>query len=114
MIAKIRRVGKRTSRTSGCASVDITLSRTNEERQRRGCSCMVSCRFFLFGRELDPLRLDDTAFEKVANFPCAGVVAMPEESNDSHLRVAVPGLVSHAISPRPRQNTSRSGGPPSP
>src|SRR3979409_1572245 len=46
MIAKIRRVGKRTSRTSGCASADIRLSRTNEERQRRGCSCMGSCRFF--------------------------------------------------------------------
>jgi hypothetical protein len=37
-----------------------------------------------FGRELDPLKLDDTAFEEVANLPRAGVVAMPEEVNDSH------------------------------
>ena len=30
----------------------------------------------------------------------AGIVAMPEELNDPHLGVAVPDLVSHAISPR--------------
>jgi len=56
----------------------------------------------LFGRELDPLKLDHTAFEKVANFPGAGVVAMPEESNDPHLGAAVLDLVSHTISPRPQ------------
>src|ERR1700732_2066883 len=46
MIAKIRRVGKRTSRTSGCASADIRLSRTIEPRRSHGCSCTASCRFF--------------------------------------------------------------------
>src|SRR6266404_223832 len=44
MIAKIRRVGKRTSRTSGCASADIRLSRTIEPRRSHGCSCTGSCR----------------------------------------------------------------------
>src|SRR5580693_5956556 len=45
MIAKIRRVGKRTSRTSGCASADIRLSRAIEPRRKHGCSCTGSCRF---------------------------------------------------------------------
>jgi hypothetical protein len=52
------------------------------------------------GQEFDPLELDDAALEEVANLPGAGIVAMPEESNDPHLGVAVPDLVSHAISPR--------------
>jgi hypothetical protein len=52
------------------------------------------------GREFDPLELDDAALEEVANLPGAGIVAMPEESNDPHLGVAVADLVSHAIFPR--------------
>jgi hypothetical protein len=55
-----------------------------------------------------------TEEEEVANSLRAGVVTMPEESNDSHLGVAVPDLVSHTISPYPRQDTSRSGGASSP
>src|SRR5258708_34029869 len=46
MIARMRRVGKRTSRTSGCASAAIRLCRTMEPRRRRGCECEGSCRFF--------------------------------------------------------------------
>src|ERR1700730_16682756 len=42
----MRRVGKLTSRASGCASADIRLSWTAEPRQRHGCSCRGSCRFF--------------------------------------------------------------------
>ena len=68
----------------------------------------------MLGQELDPLKLHDTAFEEVANLPRAGVVAMSQEPNDSHLGVAVPALVNHTISPRPRRSTPGSGGPPSP
>src|SRR6266446_10788080 len=53
MIAKIRRVGKRTSRTSGCASADIRLSRTIEPRRKHDC-WTGSCRFLqvsVIGRE---------------------------------------------------------------
>jgi hypothetical protein len=50
----------------------------------RARSAPSSGRQSSFGRELDPLKLDDTAFEEVANLPRAGVVAMPEEVNDSH------------------------------
>src|SRR5258708_3301601 len=39
---------------------------------------------------------------------------MPEESNDPHLGVPLPDLVSHAILPRPGRNMSSSGGPSSP
>src|ERR1700730_18384084 len=46
MIARMRRVGKRTSRTSGCASADIRLSKTTEPCQRHGCSCSGPCGFF--------------------------------------------------------------------
>src|ERR1700687_3452315 len=45
MSARMRRVGKLTLRMSGCASAGIRLSRTIEQRQRRGCGYTESCRF---------------------------------------------------------------------
>src|ERR1700738_4912767 len=45
MSARMRGVGKLTSRMSGCTSAGIRLSGTIEQRQRRGCGYTESCRF---------------------------------------------------------------------
>src|ERR1700731_5446893 len=74
--ATSRRVGPKRRVPSGSSTTGrLTFSRSDRPSSGRQSS---------FGRELDPLKLDDTAFEEVANLPCAGVVAMPEEVTDSH------------------------------
>jgi hypothetical protein len=40
-----------------------------------------------------PLKLDNTAFEEVANQPGDRIVPMPDEANDPYLGVAAPDLV---------------------
>ena len=101
-----QKIGSMALRRSGGAVLSLAL-----RRARSGSSTTGSLTFLWSDRpssrrqsssvkRLDPLKLHDTALEEVANLPRAGVIAMPEKSNDSRLGVAVPDLVSHAISPR--------------